>query len=354
MAAAGKDRLFHFKSRLEELDCPYLGGVEDSWVEELLFKPGEPRLRLLQWMLAKFDPVMYNMLENQQNKPLGRNDSRLQKLLFSCHLLGLCKSDDIDLVQGTKSRNKQTVFWENLIDLVSAVESSAQIHHFTTPIRTASLQSAAHFSLGDQFKNDCYFFDALCRQNDLQDIFRSKVQLYPPDLVKNTSGLEHKKIPDEKQLMSVTEKLANELEEQSKQLDELRENAPLCGADAITVEKVSKTLSLSLTTMAQIVSGFLHCFETEMKPWCKRPAPLLSEVGPAFGRVHSLLLRYTELLQSLGTIKGSYSKICQESKAKVSRRQTSDTGINQAELQTLQGCLGVLEVSLQRLKEGDN
>ena len=56
-----------------------------------------------------------------------------------------------------------------------------------------SLQSAAHFSLGDQFKNDCYFFDALCRQNDLQDIFRSKVQLYPPDLVKNTSGLEHKK-----------------------------------------------------------------------------------------------------------------------------------------------------------------
>ena len=56
-----------------------------------------------------------------------------------------------------------------------------------------SLQSAAHFSLDDQFKNDCYFFDALCRQNDLQDIFRSKVQLYPPDLVKTTSGLEHKK-----------------------------------------------------------------------------------------------------------------------------------------------------------------
>ena len=32
------------------------------------------------------------------------------------------------------------------------------------------------------------------------------------------------RIPDEKQLISVTEKLASELEEQSKQLDELREN----------------------------------------------------------------------------------------------------------------------------------
>lgn len=36
--------------------------------------------------------------------------------------------------------------------------------------------------------------------------------------------LQINRIPDEKQLMSVTEKLANELEEQSKQLDELREN----------------------------------------------------------------------------------------------------------------------------------
>ena len=33
-----------------------------------------------------------------------------------------------------------------------------------------------------------------------------------------------------------------------------------------------------------------------------------------------------QLLQSLGTIKGSYSEICQESKSKVSKRQTSDTG----------------------------
>jgi len=33
-----------------------------------------------------------------------------------------------------------------------------------------------------------------------------------------------------------------------------------------------------------------------------------------------------QLLQSLGTIKGSYSEICQESKAKVSKRQSRDTG----------------------------
>jgi len=100
-----------------------------------LFKPGEPRLRLLQWSLAKFDPVIYNMLENQQSKVMGRNDSRIQKLLFACHLLGLCKSDDIELIQGNKSRNKQAIFWENLLDLVSTVETTGHVH-FTTPVRT--------------------------------------------------------------------------------------------------------------------------------------------------------------------------------------------------------------------------
>ncbi|KAM7426907.1 HAUS augmin-like complex subunit 7 [Porites harrisoni] len=350
MAAASRERLVHFRSKLEELGCPYLGGVEDSWIEELLFKPGEPRLRLLQWSLAKFDPVIYNMLENQQSKAFGRNDSRLQKLLFACHLLGLCKSDDIELVQGNKSRNKQAVFWENLLDLVSTVETPAQAN-FTTPVRSVSL-ATAHFSLEDQFKNDCYFFDALCRQQDLQDIFRSKVQLYPPDLIKSTSGLEQKRIPDEKQLISVTEKLTSELEEQSKKLEELREHAPLCDADAITIEKVSKTLSLSLTTMAQVVSGFLHCFETEMKPWCRRQAPVLSEVGPAFSRVHSLLLRYLQTLRSLETIKSSYSEMCHESRAKISRRQGSHSSVlNPSDLQTLQSCLTILEESLLRLKE---
>lgn len=342
MAAAEREKLFNIRSRLEQLGCPYLEGVEDSWIEELLFKPGEPRLRLLQWSLAKFDPTIYNLVENQQSEGLGRNDSRVQKLLFASHLLGLCKSDDIELIQGNRSRKKQAVFWENLLDIVSTVE---------TPVRTTSL-SFAQATLEDHFKNDCYFFDALCRQENLQDVFVSKVQLFPPDLLRSTSGLEQKKIPEEKHLISVTEKLANELEEQSKQLDELRANAPLCDADAITVEKVSKTLSLSLTTMAQVVSGFLHCFETEMKPWCRRPVPSLSEVGPEFSRVHSLLLKYTELLQGLEKIRSSYGDICKNNEAKITRRERSNSDlINQKELRTLQSCLSVLEDSLQRIKE---
>ena len=40
---------------MQELECPYIQGVDDSWIEELLFKPGEPRIRLLQWLLGRLE-----------------------------------------------------------------------------------------------------------------------------------------------------------------------------------------------------------------------------------------------------------------------------------------------------------
>ena len=43
-----------FDVQLQDLECPYIDGVEDSWIEELLFKPGEPRMRLIQWLLGRY------------------------------------------------------------------------------------------------------------------------------------------------------------------------------------------------------------------------------------------------------------------------------------------------------------
>ena len=38
---------------VQALGCPYTEGAEDAWIVELVFKPGEPRIRLLQWLLSK-------------------------------------------------------------------------------------------------------------------------------------------------------------------------------------------------------------------------------------------------------------------------------------------------------------
>ena len=52
--------------------------------------------------------------------------------------------------------------------------------------------------------------------------------------------------------------------------------SPLSEADAQTVDRISKTLELTMSTLSQMVAGFLHCYEAEMKSWCKRPKPVLS------------------------------------------------------------------------------
>ena len=40
-------------SILQALDCPYTEGADESWVVELLFKPGEHRIQMLQWLFTK-------------------------------------------------------------------------------------------------------------------------------------------------------------------------------------------------------------------------------------------------------------------------------------------------------------
>ena len=48
--------------------------------------------------IHRFDPVIYNMLENQQSKVLGRNDSRLQSMLGVYITLPLLLKQYIDMV----------------------------------------------------------------------------------------------------------------------------------------------------------------------------------------------------------------------------------------------------------------
>ena len=51
---------------------------------------------------------------------------------------------------------------------------------------------------------------------------------------------------------------------------------PLCSADPHTVQQISTKLGLSLSTLSQVVNGFLHCYGSEMKPWSNRAQPVLT------------------------------------------------------------------------------
>ena len=59
--------------------------------------------------------------------------------------------------------------------------------------------------------------------------------------------------------------------------------------------KVNQTMRLVLSELSQLVVGFSYCFENEMRPWCNKTAPQLTELGPAVKRVHSLLQQFTKV-----------------------------------------------------------
>ena len=68
--------------------------------------------------------------------------------------------------------------------------------------------------------------------------------------------------------------------------------------DKAKLDTVCKTISLVLSELAQLVTGLTYCFENEMKHWCNRSPPALTQLGPAFKRVHRLLQQFVQVIMS--------------------------------------------------------
>ena len=63
--------------------------------------------------------------------------------------------------------------------------------------------------------------------------------------------------------------------------------------DPAASAKISTTLRLVLSELSQLVTGFSYCFESEMRPWCNKQRPTFNQLGPAFKRVHTMLLQFS-------------------------------------------------------------
>ena len=61
----------------------------------------------------------------------------------------------------------------------------------------------------------------------------------------------------------------------------------------MTESKINRTLKLVLSELSQLVLGFSYCFENEMRAWCNKRQPQLTDLGSAFKRVHNMLQQFT-------------------------------------------------------------
>ncbi|XP_038054344.1 HAUS augmin-like complex subunit 7 [Patiria miniata] len=361
MAGSSKEVLARsFKKRLQDLDCPYVDGVDESWISELLFHPGEARIRLLQWLFSRFDGKLAEMLENQYVLSETQMDSRLQCLLQIASVMGLCKADDIDLIRGAASSSKQSAFWDQLLDILCIADAAdnPQKRGLASPgIVSESM------TLDEQFDHDCQYINTLAAQRDLKDTFSTKLHLLPPDLLRliennlKEQGLEgHRPQPPERsKLDEVISKLDKDLAASEAQLGALQKQYDYPRSDQKAVAKVTQTLKLVLSELAQLVTSFSYCFESEMRQWCNKTPPQLTDLGPAVKRVHSLLQQFSVLLDGLKGIQTSYIGVCssgQHSKnATETKRVDKLVSVSQAALESFQECVSIMNESLQRCGE---
>ncbi|XP_072026634.1 HAUS augmin-like complex subunit 7 [Amphiura filiformis] len=347
-----------FKKRLQDLDCPHVDGVDETWINELLFRPGEARIRLLQWLFARFDNKLSDLLEGQYGTSGAKMDSRLQRLLQISSLMGLCESDDIDLVRGAAATSKQATFWDKLLDIVCIADMADDPQHrrvFASPgVVSESM------TLEEQFEHSCELKTSLIHQREFQDTFTTKMNHLPPDLMRMLDSqlkeegynAGHRPIPDIQQLVEYTEKISMELTVANNQLEEIKKRYDYPKNDAQTVAKVSHTMKLVLSEMAQLVTSFSYCFENEIRQWCNKTPPTLTQLGPAFNRVDSQLQQFNMLIQGIHTIRSSYTSVCSNQSKSLTDENTLTEdnlgAISQATLTNFHECLSVLEESLQR------
>ncbi|XP_062511502.1 HAUS augmin-like complex subunit 7 isoform X2 [Corticium candelabrum] len=312
-----------FMHRLQELACPYVDNVDDSWITELLFKPGEPRLRLLQWLLARFDSHLEELVVTQATRPENMTDSRVQRLTLVASLLGLCRANDYDLIRGVSSDSKQTAFMDALLDLVCIAQDS----ELMTSDRHTSLEPASGLTkLAEQMRRDRRLMNGLANQENVTDMLSSTCQLFPPDLMRlchqqfdqalTSSGIAPReksrgrmRPPDQTKLEALVNEMSEQAASQLQILEELKKTTLEARPDKQATDRVMRTLSVCLSTLGQLVSSFCQCYETEFQSWTHKQPLHLSGLGPTCKRVFSLQQQVNALMESLAAVKSSCKSI---------------------------------------------
>nr|XP_022300647.1 HAUS augmin-like complex subunit 7 [Crassostrea virginica] len=351
-----KHLISSFRERLEKLGCPYTEGVDDSWITEMIYKPGEPRIKLLQWLFSKFDSKLHEYIEPKFATAESKLDSRIQRLLFVTSTLGLCKYDDVDLLRGITTGSRQDAFMDKLIDLVCIKDAADDPDN--KAMRSPGVVSEA-MSLEDQFQHDSHLMKALLKQEKVDSVLNPRLSLLPPDLqrqyevamVERGMDKDRPPKPDLQSVMEFAEKLSQDLQRQQEILREVNKSFTYEAPDPSRSEIVSKTMSLVLCELSQLVVGFTYCYENEMSHWCNKSPPVLNELGPAFKRVYNLLQTFVKLLKDFESIRESYTHLSRDTKQKIKESTHSKSSLGaagQAMLESFQECVSVLDESVHR------
>ncbi|XP_050784003.1 HAUS augmin-like complex subunit 7 isoform X1 [Gopherus flavomarginatus] len=297
--------------QLKELRCPLLDGVflpEPGAALGLLCAPSAQRLELLAWLCARANPPLQEQFATLTESQMEEKTQEMAKL--GSDLL-LCRSDELDLIEGEASAERQLRFMEQLLDVIRYLDAitGTDTGDSTTSSREESLRGAARKN--EEFLREVFSSPSLpallapTLPPCTADIKPLLLEELAPHMRSRLSGRSSGKTLAE---------LSRTLEEANAALERLSaESSSLQGdTEPLAPGTALQTLALAACDSHQLMAAFRQVYETELREHCVRgPAPRLSPCGPLAQHLHQALTLCTQELRALAQLSDTSEQVVQ-------------------------------------------
>lgn len=268
-------------------------GVEESWVNELVFEVGESRDRIIRWLVEE---VLGDSIEKVEFKQ-SESKAQTTKLTHICSCLGLCEANDNELVSGVQKTATQVQFLTRLLSMVEILKEG-KCDGFVTQAR----ELVAEMS-----------------QEDLMEVInKGDIDLIPADIKKyieldSLAEGEGKEGKQGVKIVSLLSELAveavnieAEISKQTKEIETLgvsseqaNEFTDLMNKNRVECTTKIKMISSSIQSLKLLVNNFTDFYNLEVEPELNRHqfTPLQTELGLEIAQAHTALRNNLEMIE---------------------------------------------------------
>ncbi|XP_012732989.2 HAUS augmin-like complex subunit 7 isoform X1 [Fundulus heteroclitus] len=273
---------------LQALSCPLVQDLylqEDESMLELLCRPSVLRTDILAWICCRINPKFGTSkgMPEESKDPDGLE----KKMAVIGQELMLCKADDLDLIKGTASPQRQLQFLQQLLSFVPGVKTSA----------------------GSSTDAEVLLSQIFAAENTphLRQMLQPALDPWPPHIEALHEGHDSAHKPGE-ELPDVSDLLQSRQTE----LEQLQSKCDFLDSDEQNGSAFSpSSLRLAAGDLQQQMMTFSHLYETDLRLYCSRDPPSFSADAAVFQRVHQKLLACNtelEMQREISEASGSVSE----------------------------------------------
>ncbi|KAM4736898.1 HAUS augmin-like complex subunit 7 [Anableps anableps] len=293
---------------LQTLSCPLVQDLylqEEESMLELLCSPSVLRTDILTWICCSINPKFgtSETMSAESKDP----DSFEKKIAAIGQELMLCKADDLDLIKGKASPQRQLRFLEQLLSLVTGCRKSA----------------------GHRTDVEVLLYEVFAAENmpHLRQMLQPELDPWPAHIealheVPELTAKPGEEFPDVSDLLHSTQTELEQLQSKCDLLDSAEEN--------LTAFSPS-SLRLAARDLMQQMMTFSHLYETDLRVYCSRDPPSFSTETDIFQRVQQKLLACNTELEMQKEISEASGLVGEE----VKRLQTQPRYWSRGEKRTL-------------------